>query len=201
MSEYNIIAVTFDDRAKAFQALSELKGAAIEGRVDVSSAAVVTRDADGRIEMPDGVDNNGAVGTWSGGLIGMLIGVIGGPIGMLLGWTGGLLVGGAFDVRRVDRSAGALDQISAAIPAGGTALVAEVHEFAREVVDGEMAKLGGTVSRRPGEEVIAELEAAEEAYRDAEKEARRRAREQRKAERQADVEARKTALKEKLGVA
>ena len=186
MPESNIIAVTFDDRSNAFQALSELKGAGMEGRVDVAAAAVVTRDADGRISMPDGVDNNGAVGTWGGSLVGLLIGVIGGPIGMLLGWTGGLLVGGAFDLRRVDRSAGALEQISSAIPIGGTALVAEVTEYAREVVDGEMAKLDGVVIRRPREEVLDEMEAAEEAYREAETEARRHAREQRKAERKAE---------------
>jgi len=199
MPESNIIAVTFDDRSNAFQALSELKGAGMEGRVDVAAAAVVTRDADGRISMPDGVDNNGAVGTWGGSLVGLLIGVIGGPIGILLGWTGGLLVGGAFDLRRVDRSAGALEQISSAIPIGGTALVAEVAEYAREVVDGEMAKLDGVVIRRPREEVLDEMEAAEEAYREAEKEARRHAREQRKAERKADAAERTAALKEKLG--
>jgi uncharacterized membrane protein len=192
MPESNIIAVTFDDRSNAFQALSELKGAGMEGRVAVAAAAVVTRDADGRISMPDGVDNNGAVGTWGGSLVGLLIGV-------MLGWTGGLLVGGAFDLRRVDRSAGALEQISSAIPIGGTALIAEVTEYAREVVDGEMAKLDGVVIRRPREEVLDEMEAAEEAYREAEKEARRHAREQRKAERKADAAERTAALKEKLG--
>ena len=38
MSEHNVIAVSFEDRSNAYQALSELKGAALEGRVDVLAA-------------------------------------------------------------------------------------------------------------------------------------------------------------------
>ena len=80
-----------------------------------------------------------------------MIGVIGGPIGMLFGWTGGLLVGGAFDIRRADRSDSVLGEISRYIPLGGTAVVAEVDEYAVEVVDKLMTELGGTVYRRPAE--------------------------------------------------
>jgi hypothetical protein len=46
-----------------------------------------------------------------------------------------------------------------------------------------MAALGGTVTRRPAEEVLAELEAAEQAARASEKEARRLMREAKKADR------------------
>ncbi len=41
--------------------------------------------------------------------------------------------------------------------------LAEVEEFAVEVIDGEMKKLDGEVTRRPVDEVMNELEAAEEA--------------------------------------
>ncbi len=129
-----------------------------------------------------------------------MIGVIGGPIGMLFGWTGGLLVGGAFDIRRADRSDSVLGEISRYIPLGGTAVVAEVNEYAVEVVDKLMTEQGGTVYRRSAEVVLAELEAAEDAYRKAQKEADRVAREQRKAERRQNAEERKAALKEKLDV-
>ncbi len=46
-----------------------------------------------------------------------------------------------------------------------------------------MTAFGGTVTRRPAEEVLAELEAADEAARASEKEARRVMREAKKAER------------------
>ncbi|MGW6460264.1 hypothetical protein ACWF94_30805 [Streptomyces sp. NPDC055078] len=62
-----------------------------------------------------------------------------------------------------------------------------------EVIDGEMGKLGGTVLRRPADEVLAELEAAEYAAKAAVGEARRIVREEKKAEH-------KAALREKLHI-
>ena len=95
--------------------------------------------------------------------------------------------------------------MSKSIPNGKTAIIAEVDEAAVEVVDGEMAAFGGTVTRRPAEEVLAELEAAEEAARASEKEARRVMREAKKAERTEKHEQSKekwderlSALKDKL---
>ena len=61
-------------------------------------------------------------------------------------------------------------------------MIANVEEPAVEVIDAEMAKLGGEVTRRPAAEVMGELEAAEEAAEAAAREARRTLREKRKAE-------------------
>ena len=54
MFEHNVIAVSFQDRSNAYQALSELKGAALEGRIEVLSASIVTRDEQGRLDAPEG---------------------------------------------------------------------------------------------------------------------------------------------------
>ena len=199
MYEHNVIAVSFQDRGKAYQALSDLEGAGLEGRVEVLSASIVTRDEQGRLDAPEGGDTVGGAATLGGGLAGAMVGVIGGPIGMLFGWTGGLLVGGAFDIRRADSSDSVLGEISRYIPLGGTAVVAEVNEYAVEVVDKLMAELGGTVYRRPADVVLAELEAAEDAYRTAQKEAEKAAREQRKAERRQNAEERKAELRQNAG--
>lgn len=200
MFEHNVIAVSFADRSNAYQALSELKGAGLEGRVEVLAASIVTRDEQGRLNAPEEGDVLGGAATLGGSLIGLMLGVIGGPIGMLFGWTGGLLVGGAFDIRRADQSDSVLGEISRYIPVGGTAVVAEVNEYAIEVVDKLMTELGGTVYRRSADVVLGELEAAEDAYWEAQKEADRAAHALRKAERHAKAEERKAALKEKLGV-
>ncbi|WP_157157623.1 MULTISPECIES: DUF1269 domain-containing protein [unclassified Diaminobutyricimonas] len=200
MSEHNVIAVPFEDRSNAYQALSELRGAGLEGRVEVLAASIVTRDEQGRLDAPEGGDTVGGAATLGGSLIGSMIGVIGGPIGMLFGWTGGLLVGGAFDIRRADHSDSVLGEISGYIPVGGTAVVAEVNEYAAEVVDKLMTELDGTVYRRSAEVVLAELEAAEDAYLKAQEEADRAAHEQRKADRRQRVEEFKATLKEKLDI-
>src|SRR4029453_13826537 len=69
-----------------------------------------------------------------------------------------------------------------------------------EVIDAEMYKLGGDVTRRPVAEVMGELEAAEEAADVAARQARRELHEKRKAEVQANVDERVGKLKEKLHV-
>jgi uncharacterized membrane protein len=118
----------------------------------------------------------------SGSVVGMLIGVLGGPVGMLLGWGAGAMMGGAFDLDRAVTSDEALTVLGTAIPAGSTAVIANIEEPAVEVIDGEMAKLGGEVTRRPVSDVMAELDAAEAAADAAAREARKVVRQQKKAE-------------------
>jgi uncharacterized membrane protein len=196
----NVVVVRFTEPSKAYQALSVLKESDAEGRIGLRSAAVVERTAEGALRTPEGADNLGPVGMAGGSLLGMLIGVLGGPVGVLVGWGAGALVGGAFDIDRTEKSDEALTAIGRAIPQGSTAVMATVAEPAVEVIDGEMAKLGGEVTRRPVAEVVGELEASEEAAEAAAREARRTLREERKAELTASLDARVGKLKEKLHV-
>ena len=200
MGTENVVVVRFTEPSKAYQALSVLKEADAEGRIGLESAAVVERTARGELRTPESADNVGLVGTASGSLIGMLIGVLGGPVGALLGWGAGAMMGGAFDVDRAVTSDEALTVLGQAIPPGSTAVIASVEESAVEVVDGEMKKLEGEVTRRPVGQVMGELEAAEDAADAAAREARRAIREQRKAELSVAVEERVGKLKEKLHV-
>ncbi|HEX2495773.1 MAG TPA: DUF1269 domain-containing protein, partial [Gaiellaceae bacterium] len=177
---------------------SVLKQLDAEGRIAVASAAVVERTEDGQLRIPENSENIGPVGLASGSLLGMLIGVLGGPVGVLVGWGAGALVGGAFDIDRLDKSDEALTELSRSIPPGATALMATVSEPATEVIDSEMAMLGGEVTRRPVTEVVAELEAAEDAAHAAAKEARKELREQRKTEAKESLDERVGKLNEKI---
>jgi uncharacterized membrane protein len=180
---HNVIAVTFNESGKEYQALSVLRQADLDGRVGVRGAAIIERRPGENIRIREGEDNVIGGGTAGGGLIGMMIGVLGGPVGVLLGLGAGAAIGAAVDLDRADESDEVLTQMSLAIPVGSSALIAELDEYAVEVVDGEMGALGGTITRRPAEEVLAELEAAEQAARASEKEARRVMKEAKKAER------------------
>ena len=104
----NVVVVGFAEPSKAYQALSVLKQCDAEGRIALRSAAVVERTSTGELRTPEGADNVGLVGTASGSLIGMLIGVLGGPVGVLVGWGAGALMGGVFDIARVEKSDEAL---------------------------------------------------------------------------------------------
>ena len=200
MAQENVVVVRFTEPSKAYQALSVLKDCDAErshrARVRGDRGATAT----GELRIPDSADNVALIGTASGSLIGMLIGVLGGPVGVLLGWGAGAIMGGAFDIDRAVTSDEALTVLGRAIPTGSTAVIANVEEPAVEVIDGEMEKLDGEVTRRPVAEVMGELEAAEDAADAAAREARHAMREQRKAELSAGVDERVGKLKEKLHV-
>ena len=196
----NIIAVTFDEQSKAYQALSTLKGLNREGRLQLKSAAVVERDATGQLRLPEGTDNAGGQGLVAGGLIGMLVGILGGPIGVLLGFGYGGLIGGLYDVEKADVQDQTLAEVGRHVPPGRNALLAEVDEFTEGVVDEAMTAQGGTVLRRSADDVLAEIEAAEEAAQEAQRQARKKARERKKAELHEKYEERKDRLREKLHI-
>lgn len=178
----NIVLVTFGEPSQAYQAMSELRRLGDEGALDVRTAAIVERQADGQFRVPEGPENIGFVGTAAGGAIGALVGALAGPLGLLLGGATGAVVGAVADVDESDVSEVLLGTVTRAVPPGATALVADVDEPAPEVLDTVMAKAGGMVTRRSRFEVEAELQAAEEAARAGEREARRVLRERRKAE-------------------
>ncbi|MGA9359117.1 MAG: DUF1269 domain-containing protein [Mycobacterium sp.] len=196
----NVIAVTFDERSKAYQALSTLKGLDREGRIELKSAAVVERDATGRLHIPEGTDNASGEGFAAGGLIGMLVGILGGPVGVLLGLGTGGLIGGLYEVDQADIQDQTLAQVGRHVPPGSYALLAEVDEYADDVVDGAMTAQGGAVLRRSADDVLAEIEAAEEAAEEAQSQARKKARERKKTEMHEKYEDRKTHLREKLHI-
>ncbi len=200
MAKENVVVVRFTEPSKAYQALSVLKDCDADGRIALKSAAVVERTPTGELRTPESADNVGPVGTASGSLIGMLIGVLGGPVGVLLGWGAGAMIGGAFDINRAVTSDEALTVLGQAIPPGSTAVIASMEEPAVEVIDGEMKKLDGEVTRRPVDEVKVELAAAEDAAEAAAREARRTIRDQRKAKLSEGASERVGKLKEKLHV-
>jgi uncharacterized membrane protein len=182
MAQQNVVVIGFTEPSKAYQALSVLKSCNADGRIGLESAAIVERTPEGTLHIPESADNAELVGMASGSVVGMLIGVLGGPVGMLLGWGAGAMMGGAFDLDRAVTSDEALTVLGTAIPAGSTAVIANIEEPAVEVIDGEMAKLGGEVTRRPVSDVMAELDAAEAAADAAAREARKVVRQQKKAE-------------------
>jgi uncharacterized membrane protein len=159
----NVIVVEFDEPSKAYQALSELNRLGREGRVEVKSAVLLERSKDGKVQTPEGSDNAAGFYLASGGLLGMLIGALGGPVGLLLGGSIGAMGGSVGELARANDQDVALQVIGERIQPGNPALVAEVTEPAREVIDGTMAALGGKVTRRRASDVYAEVVATEDA--------------------------------------
>ena len=194
----NILAITFDESQNAYEALTKLKELDDQDQVGLSGAAVVERKDDGTIDIKDEVGDIGWEGTATGGVIGLLIGIIGGPLGILLGGATGLLYGSLFDLADSDETESVLTDVARTVTVGRLTLLAQVSEENPEIVDVAVERLDGTVVRRPLDEVEAEIAAAEDAQHAAKVEARKKLRDERREEHKEKVQAKVADLKGKL---
>lgn len=190
-------AITYPDSAKTYEAYTTLRNNGPS--LGIVSIAIVERDEQGRLSMPDAEDGAGADGLIGGSLIGMLVGILGGPVGMLLGWGVGAAGGAIVDAVRDDDADDALSSFARSIPLGGNVLIAQTDEVDRSVLDAAVAQSGGAILRQPLDEVVAALEAEREAEKAAADAARKEMRAQKKKERDEDLGRRVDALKVAFG--
>ena len=195
MSGNNVIAVSFAENVAAYEAFSNLKELDGQGQVSLRGAAIVERDLDGQLVTKDQVEDPHLVGTATGGLVGLVIGILGGPFGVLIGGALGLLVGSLFDMEDAEDEGSVLAAISNTVSPGKTVVIAELSEQSDDVVDNAMARIGGTVLRRGVEEVEAEIAAADEAQKAAKREARKRLYAERRSELKEQIQQKVEALK------
>jgi hypothetical protein len=117
---------------------------------------------------------------------------------MMIDQGAGAASGALYDADRLDTGDEAIEQFGALVPTGGNALLAETVEDTTEPLDAFVSELGGTIVRRPLDEVVAELEAQQAAAEEAEKAARKAIREQKKQEHKETFQQRVDALKAKF---
>ncbi len=194
----SVIVVNFGEDSKAYDALTKLKELGGQRQIDLAEAVVVVRREDGQLETKDVVGDESLSGTATGGIIGLIVGILGGPLGILLGGATGVLIGSLFDVHDDDETDSVLGELGRSVRVGRTALLAEVVEQSPEVVDTAMAELGGTIVRRDVDDVEAEIAAAEDAQRAAKRAARKELHEKRRAQAKEKIHAKIEELKAKL---
>jgi uncharacterized membrane protein len=170
----NIVLLSFEEESKAYQMLSELKAAALQGRLQLKNAAVIECDEQGQISLRDGFSDGAARSApLAGTFLGSLVGILGGPLGVLLGATTGALIGSVVSTDKVKGRASLLEQMIEAIPNGATAVILHADELAEEVLDGLARDLDAVVIRRPAAAIRVEVEQIKKAEEAAAKEARR----------------------------
>ena len=163
--EQNVVVLSFTEESKAFEALSQIKAAALQGRVKLHVATVVQRGTQGVLSIKDGATDGAASSVaLNGTLIGAVVGMLAGPLGILLGGLYGAVIGDYIAVDRVQDRLSVMEQIGSVIPAGTTAVVAQIEETSTEAVDGIAQHLDATLLRRPRVIVESEVQAQQEAH-------------------------------------
>ncbi len=147
MPSYEMMVVAFEDEYKADEVLSTLKQLDVEAIVDLKSAAVVKRDAEGQVKIRETKDfdaKQGAIGgAVAGGLLGLLTGKL--LVGALVGAAGGAVAGHGIDMGLNDEY---LKSVGESLGSGTSALVALVAFQRIERAMEELDKFeGGTILR------------------------------------------------------
>jgi len=199
VNQDNVLSVSFKDDDEAYAVLARLKQLDSEKLIDLRAAAVVTRDSSGRVITKESAGGEDPIGATTGGIVGLLIGVLGGPLGILIGGASGVLVGSLFDMEDAEDTDSVLAAFSKTVRTDHNTLLAELTEPSdHDVVDSVMTTRSGTLLRRDIADVEAEIAAAEEAQRKAKREAQTHLRDERKEKHKAEVDAKIAELKAKL---
>ena len=154
-----IVVLRFTDSAAARQALHELEQLDRAARLRVREAALVERSGDDRAAVPLRHDDDGTFMP-PGGIIGMLVEALHGPLGVLLPAPAESFRGHGGESRHDGDRELLVERISEDLEPGVTMVLAEIADPDPAVLDAALKSVGGTVTRRPAEDVYAELKGA-----------------------------------------
>jgi len=157
-----MLVTVFNTESAAFEGLRALKDLHREGDISLYAAAVLVKDASGKVSTKQAADER-PIGTARGMLTGSRIGLLGGPVGVAVGASMGGLTGLLFDLDKSGIDLQFVDDVSKALGPGKVAVLADVEEGWVAPVDTRMAKLGGIVFRRLRYEVAEDQMARESA--------------------------------------
>ena len=94
----NLIVMTFNDRNEASQVRKTLRDLERGGRVSLDDAAVIVKDADGKLDVDNEMDRGVKLEAIRGGLLGLVLSFLFPLAGIVLGAAGGALVGRMADL-------------------------------------------------------------------------------------------------------
>lgn len=191
----NIVIATYEVESEAYQALSEIKHETNNANYAISQAVIVKKE-NGQLNIRDGFDTGReADDTWSGGLIGSLIGILGGPLGILLGGSVGMMIGGAVDANDMANHISLLERAGDCIAEGETAMLLLAQEEYETALTAKLNRFRVSITRMDAAEIAAEIEHANEVEKQLAKDARSKLRAEKTESFKATVEKKRDELK------
>jgi len=129
-----LIVAAFNDEKTAKEALKALKKAQKEKLIKIENAAVLHKDAKGKLHIKETADMGGKKGAALGGVAGAAIGLIAGPILLVPAAVGALVGGLTAKLRDSGFSDARLQALGEGLKPGSSAIVAVVeHTWVDEV--------------------------------------------------------------------
>jgi uncharacterized membrane protein len=154
-----IVAAAFTSQDGASQALQALKDARAAGLVAIDNAAVLTKDANGKLDIKETNDWGGGKGAVIGDVAGAAVGLLAGPVGWATG-IGALIGGLAAKLRDSGFSDARLRKLGESLKPGTSAIVAVVEHRWVEQVQKQLAEAGAdTLTEEIGSDIATQLEA------------------------------------------
>lgn len=90
----HILVITFEDESQALSVLRSLKNLEHQDMLNLDDAAVIVKDAEGKVQVKNMAERNVKAGAGIGGLLGLAIGGLLFPVaGIALGAASGALIG------------------------------------------------------------------------------------------------------------
>ena len=139
-----VIVAAFNDLNGASQALKSLKEAKKERLIEIEDAAVLTKDADGKVKIKETADMRTGKGATIGAIAGGVVGLLAGPVG----WAalgGGVIGGLAAKLHDGGFPDDRLRQLAEGLTPDSSALVAVIdHRWVADL-ERELARQGADV--------------------------------------------------------
>ena len=139
-----VIVAAFNDLNGASQALKSLKDAKKERLIEIEDAAVLTKDADGKVKIKETADMRAGKGATIGAIAGGVVGLLAGPVG----WAalgGGVIGGLAAKLHDGGFPDDRLRQLAEGLTPDSSALVAVIdHRWVADL-ERELARQGADV--------------------------------------------------------
>jgi len=158
------IVAAFQDPYGAERALEQLKEAQKERLIAIEDAAVLTKDADGKLRIKETGDMGGGKGAAIGGVVGGVIGILGGPLGIAAGAGVGAAIGGlAAKMRDGGFPDDRLRQVGEGLKPGTSAIVAVIDHVWVAEAERQLQQAGAdTVTEALSADIARQLDAGKD---------------------------------------
>lgn len=147
-----VLVAAFNDPKRAAEVMSDLKQGKKEGFIGILDAAVVVKDADGKLKVKDS-KRRSTKGFITGGVIGAVLGLLAGPVGWMA--IGGGAIGALAGKLAGSPMKATMEEIGSALTPNSSAIVAVVeHTWVGQLKDA-LAQEGARVAMETLKEDIA----------------------------------------------